>query len=273
MTTDYVSSTEPPGPFLRRIAEAGFSHVHWCHQWNTAYLYGEEEMEGLRALVSERGLRVLDLHGLVLDPLYYAEANAAEREQGLAVVVNRVRMAARLGSDTVILHPPEPRGRDCAAVCEGAKPFIDRVIEVARPLGVRVALENMTSADVWPCVEWFLARYDAAAVGLCYDSGHGNLLPGSPDWLERLRGRLFSVHLHDNDGTGDQHRLPFAGTVDWDRLAGILADSSYDRPLSLESNTRLDRSQPVLGEEAYLREAFAAAERLEAMVAARRGRK
>jgi sugar phosphate isomerase/epimerase len=190
MTTDYASSTLSPEPYLRRLAAAGFSHVHWCHQWNTAYLYGEEEIEGLRALFGELGLRVLDLHGLVLDPLYYAEAGAAAREQGLAVVVNRIRMTARLGSDTVILHPPEPKGRDCAAVCEGARPFIDRVIEVARPLGVRIAMENLASADTWGVIEWLLDRYDAAALGLCYDSGHGNLFPGGLDRLEKFRDRL-----------------------------------------------------------------------------------
>jgi len=131
-------------------------------------------------------------------------------------------------------------------------------------------MENLASADTWSVIEWILDRYDPAAMGLCYDSGHGNLVPGSLDWLERLRGRLISVHLHDNDGSGDQHRLPFSGTVDWDRLAAILADSSYDRPISLESNTRCEVPRP---EEVYLAEAFAAAGRLELTVEALRGRK
>jgi sugar phosphate isomerase/epimerase len=272
MTTDYVSSTEAPEPFLRRIAQAGFTHVHWCHQWNTAYLYGEEEVEGLRALMGELGLKVLDLHGLVLDGLYYGAADAEALDRGLAVVANRIGMAARLGSDTVILHPPQPRGRDCDAVCEAARPFLDRALEAARPLGVRLAMENLTSADTWGPVGWLMERYEPVTMGLCYDSGHGNLSPGSLGWLEKYRGRLFSVHLHDNDGTADQHLLPFAGTVDWDRLTTILADSIYDRPMSLESNTRCERRQPAPEEAAYLREAFAAAERLQAMVH-RRGRR
>ncbi|KKN76715.1 hypothetical protein LCGC14_0366860, partial [marine sediment metagenome] len=37
-----------------------------------------------------------------------------------------------------------------------------------------------------------------------------------------------------NDGSGDQHNLPFSGTVDWPRLVRTIAESSYVKPLSLE---------------------------------------
>jgi len=270
MTTDYASSTEDPRPYLRRIAEAGFTHVHWCQQWNTPYLYAEEEVDLLRALLAELGLRLLDLHGLVRDPLYFAAAGRGAREEGLALVANRIRMAARLGSDTIILHPPEPKGHDWAAIWDGVRRFIDSLVEVAAPLGVRLAMENLQTADTWEMIHRLLGLYDARAVGLCYDSGHGNMVPGSLDRLEELRGRLFSVHLHDNDGSADQHRLPFTGTVDWDRLSAILAGSSYDRSISLESNTHTTGEKGEEAERVYLREALAAAQRLTAMVEAHR---
>jgi sugar phosphate isomerase/epimerase len=267
MTTDYASSTRPAGPYLRRMAEAGFSHVHWCHHWNKARRYGDEEIEALRSLLAELRLRVLDLHALVRDRLFYVKARRSARQKGLELVVSRIRMAARLGADTVILHPPQPKDRDCGRVWDGARRFIDSLLEAARPLGVRLAFENLAARGTWEMLERLLAHYDAAAVGLCYDSGHGNMVPGSLEALDKLRGRLFSVHLHDNDGSADQHRLPFTGTVDWARLSSILADSSYDRPISLESNARLSGAE---AEAAYLRQAHAAAGRIATMVAGRR---
>jgi sugar phosphate isomerase/epimerase len=268
MTTDYASSTRPAGPYLRRIAEAGFSHVHWCQHWNKARLYGQEEIDALRAVLAEVGLRVLDLHALVRDRLFYARARISARAKGLALVINRIRMAADLGADTVILHPPEPRGRAWEGIWDGVRRFIDSLIEAAGPRGVRLAFENLSAVGTWEVLERLFAHYDPATVGLCYDSGHGNMVPGSLDWLEKYRMRLFSVHLHDNDGSGDQHRLPFTGTVDWGRLATILADSSYARPISLESNDRLGSPQ---AEAEYLGQAHAAAGRIAAMVGERRG--
>ena len=65
-------------------------------------------------------------------------------------------------------------------------------------------------------------------------------MPDGLDWLERLKDRLISIHLHDNDGTADQHNLPFwpGGTVDWDRLTKILATSGYTKWVSMESTMK-----------------------------------
>jgi sugar phosphate isomerase/epimerase len=73
------------------------------------------------------------------------------------------------------------------------------------------------------------------------------------------------VHLHDNDTTADQHRLPFAGTVDWQRLCAILAVSSYDRCVSMEVSMRSDAWQ---SEEVFLGRAFEAGRTLGSMLAA-----
>ena len=56
--------------------------------------------------------------------------------------------------------------------------------------------------------------------------------------LKTMADRLISIHLHDNDGISDQHKLMFSGTINWDRLAGILAASSYSGCISLEVNMR-----------------------------------
>ena len=60
-TTDYFRKTECPEPYLRRIAEAGFSHVHWCHQWNTDFVYAEPEIARIESWLDELGLKLLDL--------------------------------------------------------------------------------------------------------------------------------------------------------------------------------------------------------------------
>ena len=58
VTTDYARDTGDPSPHLSRIAEAGFTHVHWCHHWNTDFLYGESEMAQIEEWLSSLGLRL-----------------------------------------------------------------------------------------------------------------------------------------------------------------------------------------------------------------------
>ncbi len=266
MTTDYANvSTGCPEPYLRRIAEAGFTHVHWCHHWNTDFLYADPEVEQIAAWLRDLGLTLTDLHASAGVEKHWCSPHDYERLAGVELVKNRLVMTAQLGSDVAILHmatePTEPREREAYWVrlhcsLEAMEPF-------ARHCGVRIALENMAK-DNFDTIEHVFALYGSDFVGLCYDSGHGNVAGNGLDRLERANGRLLSVHLHDNDGTGDQHRLPGDGTVDWPRLARLLAASPYRKPLSFESN--MGSYPKDTDEAAHLRDALARGRALAALV-------
>ena len=58
---------------------------------------------------------------------------------------------------------------------------------------------------------------------------------------------------------GDQHQLPFMGTVDWPRLAKLIAASSYRKWVNLELSQSRSGYEDT---EAFLRDAFAIANRL-----------
>mgnify|MGYP000498295800 CR=1 FL=1 len=237
MTTDYATDSGCPEPYLRRIAESGFSHVHWCHHWNSDFLYDDCEMEQIGTWLQEFGLEVTDLHGSLGKEKNWGSVREYERLAGVELVRNRIRMAERLGTDVVIMHLPkldDPATRP--VVWDQVRRSLNTLQPCAWERGVRIALENGPMKDI----EKLLWQYEPRFLGLCYDCGHGNLVAGALDWLERLKDRLISVHLHDNDGTADQHHLPFweGGTVNWNRLVGILAKSSYKKWINLESNMK-----------------------------------
>ncbi len=263
MTTDYVTSVGDPVPYLRRIAAADFSHVHWCHEWNTDHLYGSAEIESLRRELSSLGLRLLDLHGSGgLDCNWGARQEDARR-RGVELVENRMEMTAHLGSQTMVLHLPDrpPGVRAETEYWDTLFRSLDEMEALSRRLEVRIAIENMPG-DTFADIKRLFARYGPSFLGLCYDSGHGNIGGDGLGHLERHKDRLIAVHLHDNDGTLDEHNFPFTGTVDWGRLARILRESSYRGCISLESNLR---GMDVDGD-VYLAEAYRAAKRLGRMV-------
>jgi sugar phosphate isomerase/epimerase len=137
---------------------------------------------------------------------------------------------------------------------------LEQLGPIARASGVRIAIEN---TDNFTVIEQVLQEYDSEYVGLCYDSGYGNLDGIGLDLLEKLKGRLISVHIHDNDGDGDLHRLPFSGTVDWPRLATIMAESAYTKPVSIESAMR---NSDIEMEVEFLNQAFEAGIRLPQLI-------
>jgi len=113
-----------------------------------------------------------------------------------------------------------------------------------------------------------LTEYGPDVIGICYDCGHGNIgLGRGLDHMEALKARLAAVHLHDNDGVGDKHWVPFTGTVDAPRLTRLLATSGYRGCISLESNIN---NIPEANRGTFVADAFQAATRLTKMVAAAR---
>jgi len=164
-------------------------------------------------------------------------------------------MTARLGGDAIVMHINATPG------WAPLRKSLDELAGFARSHGVRIALEN----GAFPAIAPWLAEYAPDYLGLCYDSGHGNLIPDGLAQLDRLKDRLICVHLHDNDGTADQHNLMFTGSVDWPALARILAQSAYTKPVSTEAN--MGRSQ-IKDETVFLAEAYERCARLTTMIQA-----
>jgi sugar phosphate isomerase/epimerase len=263
ITTDYLQDTGDPEPYLRAIADAGFTHIHWCHHWNTDFAYDKSEIAQIRTWLKHLHLGLTDLHASAGREKDWTSPREYQRLAGVALVVNRMEMTARLGSDVVILHiPPEPApGPEGNDFWDHTRRSLDALQKRSAKLGVRIALENGASAESWNSLRRVFSEYGDDFVGLCYDSGHGNLLPDGLDRLEAVADRLISLHLHDNDGTADHHWLPFMGTVNWLRLMAVIASSSYQKWVSLEV------SQPRSGYEdqaTFLHDARTRASQLQA---------
>ena len=256
ITTDYAAECGDPSPYLRRIADAGFTHVHWCHQWSADFLYSRWEIEQIKRWLVEYGLQLLDLHAPVGPEKNWASPKEYERLSGVELVQNRIEMTARLGADVIIMHIPGEPG------CDPLRRSLDELEGFARDLGVRIALENGSFDAIRPVLE----GHDPGYLGLCYDSGHGNREGQSGlDHLESLKDRLISVHLHDNDGTADQHKLMFSGKVDWPRLARIMATSAYRKCVSMEVSMRRSGFED---ERAFLAVAYETGKRFTDMIGA-----
>lgn len=254
VTTDYARDTGDPSPYLKKIGEFGFSHIHWCHHWNTDFLYSKWEIEQIRKWLEEYGIQLLDLHGSAGREKDWASSEEYQRLSGVELAQNRIDMAAYLSSDVVIMHVPgDPKSEPIRKTLDELEPY-------ARERNVRIAIENGN----FEAIGKLLSEYDPEYLGLCYDCGHGNMIPDGLDHLESLKDRLISVHLHDNDGSGDQHNPLFTGTVGWERLAHIMANSGYTKCVSME--VTMGRSG-IEDEDEFLKLVFETGTKLSEMIA------
>jgi sugar phosphate isomerase/epimerase len=264
IATDYKDDQGSAEPYLPRIAHAGFSHVHWCHEWETDYLYSDNEVVQIKTWLDNLGLKVIDLHASKGIKKDYGSRDESIRAAGVELVKNRIAMTSRLGGDVIVLHLP-PRPADDSGFDNFYKflyKSLDEIEPYAKQRGVRIALEN-GDIQSFNIIERVLKHYEPEYIGICYDSGHGNVFEGSLDALERNKSRLLALHLHDNDGADDRHDLLFSGTLDWERLARIIAESSYKKCSSMEVNIHGFHTDD---EAVFLKEAFETGRRFQGRV-------
>lgn len=249
---------------IRRIAEAGFTHMHWCYEWDGDYLYARSEMQQIREWMDKYGLRAKSLHaskgsrrGEVGRMQYhyrkdYTSSIAYNRIAGVEQIKNRVELAHILGATEIVLHmylpyldfaeKPGTKESYYAQVCQS----LDELQPFCLEKKVRICIENLFEAPGELQIEQFdrlFARYPAAYLGLCLDTGHANLVWGEAfitEFADRFKDRLYAIHMHDNFGWGDKpgcndaHMLPGECGIAWDKLMCVLRQSAYEAPWVLE---------------------------------------
>lgn len=214
------------------IRETGFSHVVFW--WGPEF----EELDGHRTshpdMARSAGLEIDSVH------LPYADANdlwldAVAGEALQERITGWISECSHCGVPTVVLHPDS--GADPPPVSSKGLDRFRRLASAAEAHGVNLALENL---HVPERLDAIFAGTDSPRLGFCYDSGHDHVFGGrGSGLLDRHAGRLMALHLHDNDGVSDQHRIPGHGSIDWPQLAKSLRASGYAGPLSLEVSDML----------------------------------
>ena len=200
-----------------------------------------------------------------------------------------LRMAAMLKIPDAVIHPivrHESRRDRNFWLAENLS-FLTPIRDLAGKLGITLCVENMTgkpyathpSEAIWGSTAADILelsrRLDAM---VCWDFGHANLtgLCQSAE-LEKLRGRVRCLHIHDNDGVHDSHRIPFecadsapfGGAVDWQdaaeglRLCEFLSTSN--KCINLELKTS-DLPADQGARNAHAARAIHAAEKLAQMI-------
>jgi len=244
MATDYASDVGNAEPSLRRIAEAGFEHIQWIHHWRHDFIYTEPEIQHIARLLRDLNLSLYDIHAPVGAEKNWFSTTEYQRLAGVEIVKNRVAMCQTLGGSVVVTHVPEvvPENREHWGQLRKS---LDELESFCTTRGVRIAIENRPYDEFDGIAELF-SEYQPQYVGLCYDSGHGNIGGEGLAHLETFNDRLVSLHLHDNDGTADRHQPLFTGTVDWRRLAGIISASPYHEFLTFETDMKFAQEQDEL---------------------------
>ena len=203
----------------------------------------------IRAEIEPTGLKFVDGHA----PFGPWENYCLPDESARPSMIARQKLALQLCADfdvhTITAHiggiPPIFFSYPAEHFIESTFRTLDELLPLAEKLDVTIAIENSWTPITTPerLLE-VVRRYDSPRLGICYDSGHANLMAHPTDdpeaaaiktfgsfglpvpWddriLEKVLPEVVNCHLHDNDGLVDRHQLPGLGNIDWPHVMGLL---------------------------------------------------
>jgi len=128
---------------------------------------------------------------------------------------------------------------------EAAMTSIEHLRAFAKPLGVRILLENIPNEICTPerLVEFIHATH-FDDIGVCFDLGHAHLMSDVSQAFETLKNYIHSTHVHDNAKDKDSHLWPGNGSIDWKQAMELLRSAPHSPPLLMEIEEN-DKVNPV----------------------------
>lgn len=269
VSSNLFSFTGDPDRHLRMISEYGFTHLLWGQYGNSDFAYGKYELSAIKKMLKRYNLTIQDIHGCANGDKSWFSVPEYQRKAGIELIINRLRMMKTLNATGVlVMHQPRIKTNSTPEEIaykrqqfNSLRRSMDELVPVLEKMDAKIALENMPG-DTWEFLRYLLDNYPPELFGLCFDCGHANInLKNQFAECEEYKSRICSVHLHDNNGTGDQHLAPFYGTVDWERTAKLLDSSAYTGVINFELHVQKSpffnpafpgNAQPPEAEAAYM---------------------
>lgn len=235
---------------MREFASNGAKHLIVNDQMFNELMLNSNLAKKLLKEMAEEGLSFVDGHAPAGEFLDLNCPDESFRNEMIARHKLVINIAASMGLKTLTIHC----GLDFVTASvplethiARTKDALEKILPEAEKCDVIVAIENIWTPNCHPDVLLDIKKdFPTDYLGLCYDSGHANLLDknhvncfnqAQNDWLkilkldevkwedkalEKMLPHVVNCHLHDNDGSWDVHGRIGSGNIDWKHIKSLL---------------------------------------------------
>lgn len=222
------------------------------------YFNGEDEISKYYTAIAEyaknQGIIIHQTHGRLKGFTNDFESNKVTLENArLDCLVTKI-----LGARYCVMHTASNIHIGIDASAELMDSINDNmffsIIPYAKKYGIILATETLGDApalgvcNYFGNMDKFIAAYDRVAAvddnkkyfKVCMDTGHTNKAtrfngnPSPENAIKMLGERIGCLHLNDNDGRTDQHKIPYSACINFDAVFTALSEIGYTGTYNME---------------------------------------
>lgn len=242
------------------ITPFGFSFevVRFLNAWKSlgctrAQFYRNEQkpptLAEALAAAAATGIRFDSIHGVFGEHIDPSSPDVGHRAKCLATYEDEGKLACDLGGPMVVVHPScwnpgrQEMTREQIEVTSGPRwplldDFLRRLAEIGERLGVVYLIENQPlncplGHDVIRLAQ-AVRSVNSRAIRMCLDTGHAHITGNLAESVRAAADVIAYLHIHDNDGKVDDHRMPGDGNINWPAFAEALKETKLAAPRMFE---------------------------------------
>ena len=168
-------------------------------------------------------------------PVNIASTDRARRVEAMDEIKRSLEIAEYIPFRFLVQHIGDQNETFDEKRFEAAMTCVEHLRAFAKPLGVRVLVENIPNELSTPerLIE-FIHTMHFDDIGVCFDCGHAHMALGIPESFAILKNHICSTHIHDNHKDKDSHLWPGKGSIDWKQTMDLLRSAPQTPPLLLE---------------------------------------
>ena len=201
--------------------------IEFFYEFGKDYYWNEE--------IAAWGKRGLSIHG----PCVALNLADPAQEDYADIFAQTLAYAKKCGAEFVVVHTNEGIGQDKMALQRLVIDRLHHIMALAKGYGVQMVIENVglrTKNNVLFTLPEYLELFKEFPEAMALlDTGHAHV----NGWdlaqvVEALGERLLAFHVHDNDGSGDDHLPVWQGNTDWEGFFAAVKQYAPKSTLVLE---------------------------------------
>jgi len=234
---------------VRHLVEVGWSQIEFSaeHVARVTAKDWKNRLKALSEVCQSLGVKAWQLHSPL--ELNIASFDQDKQHKEVEAALQWIEYCQVLNVPYMVIHPGGSQGyrslKEKQKILQLNVDSFNKIGKFAEDLGVKLAIENMLAGEKsggrrFPG-EHIAELYEiinavgSSSIGICFDTSHANAL--NIDLVEAIYecgSLLCATHISDNDGSGDQHRLPYNGKIDWVEVIQALKAVDYQNLFDLE---------------------------------------
>jgi sugar phosphate isomerase/epimerase len=242
----FVKQRLHPG-MLDSLVRAGAGAIEiFCARGHFDYA-SRQQVREIAAWFSSSGIPLNSLHSPMYSdyewgrtgtpPISIVDREKKRRVESMDEIKRALEVAEQIPFRFLVQHVGLPDDADDPSKFEFAMSSIEHLHAFAKPLGVQILLENIPNELSTPeKLSELLQSLHIPDLGVCFDTGHANIMSTVQDAFEMLKSHIRSTHVHDNNRDKDAHLWPSQGNINWSETMRLLASAPQVPPILLEIN-------------------------------------